>query len=398
MLILVANLGSTSFKYKLFRMPDERLVASGSADRVGQGGSTWSVKAAGAETSGGTTDLADHADAIELHLKQLVELGAIDDVQDVEAIGFKAVHGGPISGAVRVDDEVLATMERFSPLAPAHNPPYIEAMKSFRERLPGVGQVAAFETAFHQTVPKYRQVYATPWDWIEEHGIRRYGFHGASHRYIAERMQKLAKSAGCVISLHLGGSCSICAIDGGDSVANSLGTTPQTGVFHNNRVGDFDAFAMLKLIDAGLDTDAIFEALGKRGGLLGLSGVSADMREVEQAAAGGNERAQLAVDAFVDSCRQYVGAYMAVLRGADAIVFTGGIGQHGAAVRAAICDGFGWAGVKLDRDTNAEADGNAETRIDAGDGKDNVQVWVVPTNEELIVARQTQAVLATADV
>jgi len=398
MLILVANLGSTSFKYKLFRMPDERLVASGSADRIGQGGSTWSVKAAGAETSGGTTDLGDHADAIELHLKQLVELGAIDDVKDVEAIGFKAVHGGPISGAVRVDDEVLATMERFSPLAPAHNPPYIEAMKSFRGRLPGVEQVAAFETAFHQTVPKYRQVYATPWDWIEGHGIRRYGFHGASHRYIAERMQELAKSAGCVISLHLGGSCSICAIDGGDSVANSLGTTPQTGVFHNNRVGDFDAFAMLKLIDAGLDTDAIFEALGKRGGLLGLSGVSADMREVEQAAAGGNERAQLAVDAFVDSCRQYVGAYMAVLRGADAIVFTGGIGQHGAAVRAAICDGFGWAGVKLDRDTNAEADGNAETRIDAGDGKDDVQVWVIPTNEELIVARQTQAVLATANV
>lgn len=391
MILLVANLGSTSFKYKLFDMPSERVLAVGGCDRIGLGGSAWDVSV-GEQDQSGTADLPDHAAAVELHLRKLVELGAIDAIDAVEAIGFKAVHGGPISGAVRVTDEVLQTMQRFVPLAPAHNPPYIAAMKSFREKLPGVEQVAAFETAFHQTIPLARQVYAIPHEWIERHGIRRYGFHGASHRYISERLAKLVGPTHNSISLHLGGSCSVCAIDSGDSVANSFGTSAQTGVFHNNRVGDFDAFAVPALEAAGLDRDEIYRQLGEASGLLGLSGISSDLREVEQAAAKGDRRATLAVDAFVESCRHYLGAYLAVLNGADAIAFTGGIGQHGKAIREAICDNLGFAGILLDPLKNDRADGKSETRLDHAESKS--RIYIIPANEELIVARQTAGVLA----
>ncbi len=369
MIILVANLGSTSFKYKLFDMSqDERVLAVGAADRIGQGNSAWSV-GAGEASRDGTTDLADHAAAIELHLAQLIDLGVIDKIDDVQAIGFKAVHGGPISEPTVVDDRLLATMQQFVPLAPAHNPPYIAAMKSFKAKLPGVPQVAAFETGFHQTIPAYRRTYGIPYEWTTDLGIQRYGFHGASHGYIASRMAKLAPGCQKIINLHLGGSCSICAIDGGDSVANSFGVTAQSGVFHNNRVGDFDAFAVLALEAEGVSRDEVYRRLGKEGGLLGISGVSPDIREVEEAAANGNARAKLAVDAFVDVCRQYVGAYLTVLSGADAITFTGGIGQHGHAIRAAICADLDFAGIEIDRHKNRDADGNKETRSERGHNK-----------------------------
>jgi acetate kinase len=392
MIILIANLGSTSFKYKLYAMPQERVLAVGAADRIGQGGSNWSVAAGDAESKG-TAELSDHGEAIELHLTKLVDSGVIDRIDEVDAIGFKAVHGGPISGAVLVNDDVLDTMEQFADVAPQHNPPYIDAMRAFAEKLPGVPQVAAFETAFHQTIPLARQVYGIPHEWTNELGIRRYGFHGASHRYIATRMSELAPDARRVISCHLGGSCSICAIRDGESVANSFGMTAQSGTFHASRVGDFDAFAILKLLAAGIDLDTIWQTLGKSAGLKGLSGVSADMREVEDAAANGNKQAKLAIDAFVESCRHYVGAYLAVLNGADAIVFTGGIGQHGKAIRAAICRGLDFAGVELDPAKNDAAKGNEESRIEKPGSR--TAVWVLPTNEELIVARQTVEVLAT---
>ena len=404
MITLVANLGSTSFKYKLFDMSEGRelVLATGSADRIGaasaSGGggeaSAWEIEARDV-TESGSAALPDHAAAIELHLAKLRDMG-VSQVDDLSAIGFKAVHGGPISGAVRVDDEVLETMQRFAPIAPAHNPPYIAAMKSFREKLPDVQQVAAFETAFHQTIPLYRAAYAVPYEWTEAHGVRRYGFHGASHRYIATRTAELAAEHGFpadrLISCHLGGSSSISAIHSGESVANSFGATPQSGVFHNNRVGDFDPYALKQLEAGGVSIDDAFEAMSKKGGLLGLSGVSGDMRDIETAAAQGDKRARLALDAFVDVCRQYIGGYMAVLGGVDAIVFTGGIGQHAAAVRGLICEGFEYAGVEIDREKNDDAKGDAETRLDAGGSR--AAVWVVPTNEELIVARQTVGVVS----
>src|SRR5579859_2926785 len=256
--VLVANLGSTSFKYKLLDMDaDGEVIARGGYERIGQSGGQF----------------ARHGDVIDVILKELP--------QKPDAIGFKAVHGGPISGAVRVTDEVLATQEQFADVAPAHNPAYVAAMKAFRARLPDVPQVAAFETAFHQTIPMSRQVYAIPHEWTEKLGIRRYGFHGASHRYIATRIRELlGPEARRVISCHLGGSCSICAIENGKSVANSFGMTAQSGVPHNNRVGDFDTFALLKLLKQGLSLDEIFKKLGKEGGMQGMSGISPDMRDI----------------------------------------------------------------------------------------------------------------------
>jgi acetate kinase len=366
MLVLVANLGSTSFKFKLLDMDaGGDVIAKGGYERIGQPGSPYPT----------------HAEVIDVILKDLP--------RRPDAIGFKAVHGGPISGAVRVTDEVIAIQEQFADVAPAHNPPYIAAMRAFRAKMPQTPQVAAFETAFHQTIPLSRQVYAIPHEWTEKLGIRRYGFHGASHRYIATRLKEIVPQARRIISCHLGGSCSVTAIENGKSVANSFGMTAQSGVFHCNRVGDFDAFALQKLLKGGLSLDEIFKKLGKEGGLLGMSGVSPDMRDVEKAAAGGNARAKLAVDAFVESVRGFIGQYLVALGGCDVLAFTGGIGENGVAIREAICRGMEWAGIALDPAKNQVR--GKEERISKVES--NVQIWIVPTNEELIVARQTLAVL-----
>ncbi len=394
MIVLVSNLGSTSFKYKLLdiRSNSEAVIAEGDADRIGLGSSNWSV-IAGDQSASGTADLDDHAAAIALHMNELAGMG-VEQASRLDAVGYKAVHGGPISSAVIVDDHVLDVMSKFADVAPQHNPPYIEAMKAFAARLPDVPQVAAFETGYHQTIPEKRTTYAIPYEWTEL-GVRKYGFHGASHRYIATRMAEIAPEAQRIISCHLGGSCSICAIQDGKSVANSFGMTVQTGVTHASRVGDFDTFALLKLLAADINLDEIWQKLGKNGGLLGLSGVSSDLREIEIAADQGNQRARLAIDVFVESVRDYIGSYLAVLHGADAICFTGGIGQHGKAIRRAVLEGFEFAGVKLDLEKNKAADGRAETRIDVDGG--DVAVWVLPTNEELIVARQAVEVLQGAE-
>ena len=365
--VLVANLGSTSFKFKLLDMEkDGDVVARGGYERIGQSGSPFKT----------------HGDVIEVILKGLP--------RKPDAIGFKAVHGGPISGAVRVTDEVIAIQEQFADVAPAHNPAYVGAMKAFHQKLPNVPQVAAFETAFHQTIPLARQIYAIPHEWTETLGIRRYGFHGASHRYIATRVRELlGTQARRVISCHLGGSCSICAIEGGKSVANSFGMTAQSGVPHNNRVGDFDTFAVCKLLKHGLTWDEVLRRLGKEGGMLGMSGVSQDMRDIEKAAAQGDRRAKLAIDAFVESVRHFIGAYLVVLGGCDVLVFTGGIGENDIAIREAVCRNLEWAGVALDPQKN-QLRGKEEKINKVESGAD---IWIIPTNEELIVARQTVAVL-----
>jgi acetate kinase len=370
MLVLVANLGSTSFKFKLLDMDangDE--LARGGYERIGQKDSPFK----------------SHADVIDVILKELADKG----LKKPDAIGFKAVHGGPISGAVRVTDEVLAVQEQFADVAPAHNPPYIAAMRAFRQKMPSTPQVAAFETAFHQTIPLSRQVYAIPHEWTEKLGIRKYGFHGASHRYIATRVKEIIPEARKVISCHLGGSCSICAIQDGKSVANSFGMTAQSGVFHNNRVGDFDTFALRKLFHHGLSIDEVFTKLGKEGGMLGISGVSPDCRDVEQAAAKGDPRAKLAIDAFVESIRSFIGSYLVFLGGCDVLAFTGGIGENGTAIREAVCRNLDFAGIVLDPQKNNVR--GKETKISAVES--GAEIWIVPTNEELIVARQTVAVL-----
>ncbi len=390
MIVLVANLGSTSFKYKLFDMAQqETVLAEGAADRIGQPTSAWSFQAGGKKQRG-EASLPDHAAAIDLHLRELRVAHVIKNISDVQAVGFKAVHGGPISGAVRVNEQVLQTMQQFADVTPQHNPPYIAAMRAFAHLLPAAPQVAAFETAFHQSIPARRQAYAIPYEWTEGLGIRRYGFHGASHRYIATRMAEVAPAARRIISCHLGGSSSVCAIENGQSVANSFGMTTQSGLPQASRVGDFDAFCLLKLLASGLSLETIWKKLGKESGLLGASGVSSDCRDVEEAASKGNARAQLALDMLVEGVRHYIGAYMAVMNGADAIVFTGGIGQNAARLRGRMLEKLTFAGVAVNADKNAGM--RTEGRIDGTESR--VQLWVMPTNEELIVARQTVRALA----
>ncbi|CAN5706716.1 acetate/propionate family kinase [soil metagenome] len=368
MRVLVANLGSTSFKYKLLDMDSGAEIARGGFERIGQPDSQHK----------------NHSEVVALINQAFAT--------PPDAIGFKAVHGGPISGAVRVTDEVIAKMEEFADVAPAHNPRYIAAMREFQRTLPDVPQVAVFETSFHQTIPASRRTYAIPWDWTERLGIRRYGFHGASHRYVAERtLQLLGKDrTRRVISCHLGGSSSVCAIENGKSVANSFGMTPQSGLPQNNRVGDFDVMALTRLFRSGMRLDEILVRLSTESGLLGISGVSSDFRDVETAANAGNVRARLAIDVLVEAVRHYIGAYLVVLGGCDALVFTGGIGENAVALREAVCRGLEFAGIELDDGKNHVR--GREEEISAVES--DVDIWVIPTNEELIVAEQTVAVLS----
>jgi len=291
----------------------------------------------------------------------------------------------------RVTGDVLSAMEEVSQVAPAHNPPYITAMRLLAEKLPEIPLVAAFETGFHQAIPDRLQHYAVPCAWASEHGIRRWGFHGASHRYIAMHVAELlCRDDLRIISCHLGGSSSLCAIRNGESVATSMGMSPQSGLPQNNRVGDFDPFAIPVVMKAtGKSLDEVLEDLAERSGLLGISGESGDIRDLEALAASGNERARLALDVYISAVRHYLGAYLIELGGADVIAFTGGIGENGAGIRAAVCRDLESLGIQLDTDVNAKAFG--ETKISA-DGS-NTAVWVVPTNEELIVARQTKSLL-----
>jgi acetate kinase len=391
MKILVANLGSTSFKYRLFDMTSEQVLARGGVERIGTERSRCYVEA-GPVREEAHQPAPDHAAAVRLCLQQLSDprIGALKDPAELAAIGFKTVHAQGLTGVHRVDERVLAAMDAYADVAPAHNPPYTRAMRLLAAELPHIPLVAAFETAFHETIPAAQRHYAVPVEWVQKHGIQRWGFHGASHRYIAERSAQLLNQAGSrVISCHLGGSSSLCAIRGGKSVATSMGMSPQSGLPHNNRVGDFDPFALLPLMRAtGKTVEELLADLASRSGLLGLGGHN-DLRDLEAAAAGGDARAQIALDVFVASIRHYLGALLVHLGGADAIVFTGGIGENSASIRSAVCADLGWFGIFLDPVRNGQARG--ETRIDASSSR--VQLWIVPANEELIVARQTKEYL-----
>jgi acetate kinase len=391
MKILVANLGSTSFKYRLYDMRDEKLLARGGVERIG------SERARCYATAATVSDEAvvaapDHGAAVKLCLRQLSSgrTRCLASASELAGIGFKAVHAQGLTGVHRVDGKVLAAMEAYSDVAPAHNPPYVRAMRQMASELPEIPPVAAFETAFHETIPAGRRLYAVPRDWAEKPGIQRWGFHGASHRYIAERMASLVKTRDTrIISCHLGGSSSLCAIQSGKSVANSLGMSPQSGLPQNNRVGDFDPFALPVLMRAtGKTLPQLLDDLANHAGLEGLSGFR-DLRDIETAAAAGNDQAELALEVYADAVRHYLGAYMVHLGGVDAVVFTGGIGENSPTMRAAICAHLDWFGIALDRQKNAAAEG--ECRIDATGSR--VQLWVMATNEELIVARQTKALL-----
>jgi len=385
MKVLVSNIGSTSFKFRLFDMSaGEREIASGGADRIGGSGGKLKLQIGEAKTEQ-ARDFADHGACIRFVLDELVSGGALSDTADLDAVAFKAVMAGDCEPVVRVDEELLARMEYFVPVAPAHNPPYIAAMRMFGEVLGDTPLVAAFEPGFHQTIPDRRRYYAAPPEWAETYGIKRYGFHGASHRFIATRLAELMPDAKRVISCHLGGSSSICAIHEGESQATSMGVSPQSGLPQGTRVGDLDPYS-LKLMAAqtGRDLDDLLAELGSEAGLAALSGTSGDVRDIIAGVDAGDQRCRLAMDVFVTAVRDYLGAFLVELGGADVIAFTGGIGQWNPSVRTDVLKGLGFAGIAIDADKNESIGG--EGRIDAADSA--TAIWVLETNEELIVARQ----------
>ncbi len=392
MKILVANLGSTSFKYQLLDMDGERPLARGGIERIGSPQSRSTVQIGGRRQEK-VLSVPDHAEAVRQCLGQLTdpEHGCLKDASEVSAIGFKAVVGGRVDGVQRVTREVLDAMQEAADVAPAHNPAYITAMRMLAEKMPQIPLVAAFETDFHRTIPDCNRYYAVPFEWAEKGLVRRWGYHGASHRYIATRTAELlGRSDLRIISCHLGGSSSICAIRGGQSVANSFGFSAQTGLPHNNRVGEFDPFALpvvMKL--TGKSLPEVLAMLSAKSGLAGLSGTSGDVRDLVEAAAKGNARAKLALDVFASAVRHYLGAYLVELGGADAIVFTGGIGENQAGFRAMVLRDLEELGIVLDAAVNAET--RTERSIHAATSR--VQVWVMPTNEELIVARLAKQLL-----
>ncbi len=386
MKILVANLGSTSFKYRLFDMTDEKVLARGGVERIGSPQSKCFVEVGG-QREELTITAKDHAVAVRLCLQQLTDKKCLVSPKELAAIGFKAVHAKGVTGVQRVDESVLAAMEAYNDIVPAHNPPYVTAMRLLAKELPEIPLVAAFETGFHETIPASEKHYAIPLEWAKL-GIKRWGFHGASHRYIAERATKLiGKPDAKIISCHLGGSSSLCAIQGGKSVATSMGMTPQSGLPQNNRVGYFDPFALPEIMRAtGKQLGEVLDILANKSGLEGLSGKSNDLRDVEEAAAKGDVSAKLALEVYVASVRHYLGAYLVLLGGADAIVFTGGIGENSVQMRNNVCSNLAWFGIELDASKNQSAKG--EARIDAPNSR--VQLWIMPTNEEIIVARQSR--------
>jgi acetate kinase len=367
--ILVANIGSTSFKYQLFTAAG--VAGKGRIERIGQPGGSC----------------PDYATAIAQCMSELPA--------PVDAVGFKAVHAGPVSGARLVDEAVLAAMEEFAFFAPAHNPPYIAAMRSFRAALPEVPLVALFETAFFDQVDAAAMTYAVPFEWKQDLGVRRYGFHGASHRAASERaLQITGRQEVRHISCHLGGSSSMAAVRNGVAVDTSFGMSPQSGLPHNNRTGDLDVFAALFVMKRqGLSVDEMAHALATRSGLAGISGTSGDVRDLEEGIAKGDARCRLALDVFVESIRRYLGAFLVKLGGLDVLTFSGGIGENSAAVRQGVCQGLEAFGIRLDAERNARATGDAVISVEGS----AVTVAIVPADEERIVARATAELIGGKD-
>ena len=389
--IFIMNLGPTSFKFKLYSFSEtqQQVLASGEIESVGAAESAYDLQPGAGKKIAGKTAISDHGAGFAFCISMLQQNGVLSDMDDLDAVGYKAVHGGSMSGTRIVDDALLAEMERMVPLVPAHNPIYLQAIRDIRDRYPNLKQIARFETSFHATIPDYRTTYGVPYSWREELGIRKYGFHGSSHEYIAGRMQQLRPDAKRVISCHLGGSSSICAIEDGKSIATTMGATAQSGLFNNNRVGDFEVFCLPMLADHYDGSyEKVLKVLSKESGLLGLSGVSNDLRLVLDAMDDGNAQAKLAVETLVDNIVGYIGMYVAYLGGLDALVFTGGIGLHSDRIRRMVCERFGYLGLSLDNEKNAAA--NTELISSAGS---SVQVYRIKTDEEIVVARNVYGML-----
>ena len=388
--ILVCNVGSTSLKFKLFNMPSAEVLAEGKIERVGSRDDAifyYGNCQSGFRAKLDKQCIPTYTDGIKKFLSYLTEResGALGDLEVLERIGFKTVLAKGYYGVHLLDELVMDAMKEYLPIAPVHNACYLEAIRQFQKILPDKQMIGVFETAFHVTIPKERRLYAIPYEWHEKYGIQRLGYHGASHGYIAEKIHSIYGPDQKVISCHLGGSCSICAILNGQSIDNSFGFTPQTGVFHANRTGDLDAYVIPFLMEQGLAMEDILAGLDKNGGLKGISGVSNDLRYLREAADNGSERSRLAIAMFADTIVRYIGSYHAFLGGLDHLVFTGGIGENDSRLRADVCEKISHLGIALESETNRT--GEAERLISSEESQ--VKVHVIPANEELIVARKT---------
>ncbi len=379
--ILVANIGSTSFKFRLFEMPSERVLAKGGVERIGSEDCPFQVTIGDSPSKKGTASFPDHAAAIRFIE---TELGGFDDLA---AVGFKPVMARGISGTQVMNEPVLRAMEEFNTLMPAHNPPYIAGVRLFNKLYPGLPCIGTFETAFYDQVPVSTYRYPVPLEWEEKYGIRRYGFHGASHRYVTGRCAELRGTDQLrLISCHLGGSSSIAAVVNGLAVDSSWGMTAQSGLPQNNRVGDFDCFALLYLArDLGLGLDVVEKALTTNSGLKGMSGLpTGDVRDLLEAAGQGNENARIAMEVFVAQIRKFIGQFLVEMNGADVLIFTAGIAENNSELRAAVCANLDFCGLELDPVANA-ATHAVEAVISTPSSK--IEVRVIPTNEEIIIAR-----------
>jgi len=394
--ILVINCGSSSLKYQLLDMRDERKLASGLVERIGESLGRVTHSAHRSDAVINETVIADHREAMTTAVGLLTDakVGVISGPAEIDAVGHRVVHGGEdFHQSTRVDARVLAAIERNSALAPLHNPANLMGITVARELFDHAPQVAVFDTAFHQTMPDYAYHYALPWSYYEELGVRRYGFHGTSHRYVAgEAAARLGKSIKTVnlISAHLGSGASICAIQAGLSVDTSMGMTPLGGLIMGTRAGNLDPGVVMYIAEQkGMSLKAINTVLQTASGLKGVCGMN-DLRDIHAAADNGNRRARLALEMFAYRCRQYIGAYMIQLGRVDALVFTAGVGENDATIRAACCRGMQVVGVELDPAKNSDPQAHGGEISAAGS---TIKTFVIPTNEELEIARQTVAVV-----
>lgn len=397
MKILVLNCGSSSIKYALYDMDSKSIMTSGGAERVGLDGAFVKVKLANGEKKTIMHDIPEHTEGVKFIFSLLTdpEIGVIKDLKEIDAVGHRMVHGGEkFNKSVLLTDEVLKTFEECSDLAPLHNPANLKGVRAVQELMPGLPQVGVFDTAFHQTMPKEAYMYAIPYELYEKYGVRRYGFHGTSHRYVSQRVCEYlgVKAEGKkIITCHIGNGGSIAAVKDGKCVDTSMGLTPLEGLMMGTRSGDIDGGAVTFIEKKlGLDADGMSNLLNKKSGLLGVSGISSDMREIFQANQDGNERAKLAFDMYCYRVRKYVGSYAAAMNGCDIIVFTAGVGENQADMRESVCNGLSFMGVEIDTEKNKTIHGE-EAVISTPNSK--VTVVVVPTDEELMIASDTLALL-----
>ena len=397
MKILVINAGSSSLKYQLIDMEGEKVLAKGLCERIGiDGHLKHSPLLEGKEVFDEDISLPTHSEAIAAVIDKLTneKYGVVASMNEINAVGHRVVHGGEaFSSSVLIDDEVLKAIEDCVPLAPLHNPANITGINACRKVMGNVPQVAVFDTAFHQTMPGKAYTYALPYDYYEKDKIRRYGFHGTSHRYVADRAAALLGKpieALKIVSCHMGNGSSVCAIDGGKSVDTSMGFTPICGLPMGTRCGDLDVGVVQFIMNKyGNSIDDVMNTLNKKSGVMGISGVSSDFRDLDNAAAEGNERAALALDVFHYWVAKVVGSYAFAMNGVDAIIFTAGIGENSKATRAAICEYFTFLGCAVDAESNSKR--GEEVFISTPDSK--VKLIVIPTNEELVIARDTQGIV-----